>query len=130
MKKTMKKFRYILLLIVILGAGQLSAQSDMDLAEYYFTQGQYEQAKLYYEKIYKTNKTNRVYSNYLNTLIALGDFVEAEKMVKRKIKDDARDGIGYVNLGDLYKKFDKPGEAAKQFEEAVRKVEATRSNII
>ena len=89
----------------------------------------FEQAKLYYEKIYKTNKTAKVFNNYLNTLIELREFEEAEKMAKKKIKDDAKDGVGYVKLGELYKKFNKPEEAKDQFSEAVKKVEPTRSNI-
>ncbi len=105
------------------------AQTDIDLAEYYYSQGQYEQAKLYYDKLYKTNKTTRVYANYLSTLIALKDFETAEGIVKKKIKENSKDGIGYVNLGDLYKKFDKPEQAIEQFDEAIKKVEPTRSNI-
>ena len=78
------------------------AQEDLQLAEYYYDNGQYEQARLYYEKVYKENKTNKVYTNYLNTLIALNDFEEAEKLVKKKIKTENEDGTAYVQLGDLY----------------------------
>jgi tetratricopeptide (TPR) repeat protein len=126
----MKKMKYILVVVLALFGGSLVAQTDIDLAEYYYTQGQYEQAKLYYEKIYKTNKTNRVYTNYLNTLIALKDFEQSEALVKKKIKENSKDGIAYLSLGDLYKKFDKPEEAEIQFNEAIKKVEPTRSNII
>lgn len=126
----MNKIKYILVLMLALYGGAMVAQTDIDLAEYYYTQGQYEQAKLYYEKIYKTNKTNRVYTNYLNTLIALKDFENSESLVKKKIKDNSKDGMAYLSLGDLYKKFDKPEEAKIQFVEAIKKVEPTRSNII
>ncbi len=125
----MKNLKYILVLMFAMCRFVSLAQTDIDLAEYYYGQGQFEQAKLYYEKLYKTNKTQRVYANYLGTLIALKNFEEAEGMVKKKIKDNSKDGIGYVNLGELYKKFEKPDEAKKQFEEAIKKVEPTRSNI-
>ncbi|MCC6599160.1 MAG: tetratricopeptide repeat protein [Crocinitomicaceae bacterium] len=108
----------------------VNAQDDLDLAEYYYNQGMIEQAKLYYEKLYKSNKTNRVYTNYLGTLIGLNDFDEAEKLVKKKIKSESDDGVAYLQLGDLYKKFNKTKEAQQQFELAVSKVKATRSNII
>jgi tetratricopeptide (TPR) repeat protein len=126
----MKNIRIILALVFAFTTAQLQAQeTELELAEYYFNQGQFEQAKLYYEKLYKTNKTNRVYNNYLNTLIALKDFEESEKLAKKKIKEDSHDGIGYVKLGDLYKKFNKPEDAKEQFEEAIKKVEATQNNI-
>ena len=123
--------RWMFTLLVLLAAEQSFAQeTDMELAEYYYNQGMFEQARLYYDKIYKTNKTTRVYNNYLNTLIALNDFEEAEKLAKKKVKEDTKDGVSYVKLGDLYKKFNKPEEAIEQFEEAIRKVEPTRANII
>lgn len=106
------------------------AQEDLQLAEYYYDNGQYEQARLYYEKVYKENKTNKVYTNYLNTLIALNDFEEAEKLVKKKIKTENEDGTAYVQLGDLYKKFQKEEEAKEQFDKAISKVVPTRSNIL
>jgi tetratricopeptide (TPR) repeat protein len=121
----------IIIVVFLLSAVRgFSQGTDLDLAEYYFKEGQYEQAKLYYEKIYKTNKTQRVYSNYLNTLIALGEFEEAEKMAKKNIKENSKDGIAYVRLGDLYKRFDKKSSAVEQFELAVKKMEPTRSNIV
>lgn len=106
------------------------SDGDLELAEYYYNQGLYEQARLYYDIIYKTNKTNRVYTNYLNTLIALGDFEESEKLVKKKLKTESGDGIPYVNLGELYKKFDKPAEAKEQFDAALKNYIPGRNNSI
>jgi tetratricopeptide (TPR) repeat protein len=127
----MNKLRYLLaILMMICAAPSFAQDNDLDLAEYYYNQGMFEQAKLYYEKIYKTNKTSRVHDKYLNTLIALNEFEEAEKIAKKKIKEDSKDGVGYVKLGDLYNKFKKPDLAAEQFDEAIRKVEPSRSNII
>lgn len=105
------------------------AQQDLELAEYYYQNGQFPEAKLYYEKVFKTNKTNKVYTNYLNTLIALNEFEEAEKMVKKKIKTENDDGVAYVQLGELYSKFNKKEEAQQEFKRAIEKVIPTRSNI-
>jgi tetratricopeptide (TPR) repeat protein len=127
----MRSLKFVFVLLLAFASYTAKAQeSELELAEYYYSQGLFEQANLYYEKIYKTNKTNRVYTNYLNTLIALNNFEEAEKLAKKKIKEDGKDGVGYVKLGDLYKKFDKPEDAKEQFDEAIKKVEPTRSNII
>ncbi|MEY3399175.1 MAG: hypothetical protein RL220_1769, partial [Bacteroidota bacterium] len=115
---------------ILLFAVSALGQQDIELADYYYSQGQYEQAKLYYEQIYKTNKTNQVYTNYLNTLIALNELEEAEKLVKRKLKGDADGGVAYVQLGDLYGKFGRREDAQKQFDEALSKLIPTRSNVI
>ncbi|MBL7943204.1 MAG: tetratricopeptide repeat protein [Flavobacteriales bacterium] len=121
-------YLFALLLIPVLSPAQV--EEDLELADYYYNQGQFEQARLYYEKIYKTNRTNRVYTNYLNTLIALDDFEEAEKLVKRRIKTDGDDGMGYVNLGELYKKFDRLEEARGNFDMAIQQFVPTRSNAV
>ena len=66
------------------------AQSDLELAEYYFNNGDFEEAKLYYEQIYKSNRSNAVYENYLATLVALEELDEAEKIVKKKLKSSKK----------------------------------------
>jgi len=116
--------------LMILSPSDASAQDDIELAEYYYNQGQFEQARLYYDKIYKTNKTNRVYTNYLSTLIALDDFEEAEKLVKKKLKAESEDGIPFVQLGELYKRFNRTEEATAEFNKAVSKFTVTRSNVV
>lgn len=122
--------RRLITFLFFLASFAAGAQQDMELAEYYFQNGQFDQARLYYEKIYRTNKTNKVYTNYLNTLIALNDFEEAEKLVKKKIKTENEDGIAYVQLGDLYNKFNKKEDAVSQFEKAVSTCVPTRNNIL
>jgi tetratricopeptide (TPR) repeat protein len=127
----MKALKQLFLLMMLLVASvALRAQDDVEMAEYYYNQGQYEQARLYYEKVYKQNKTTKVYTNYLNTLVALSAYEEAEKVVKKHIKTDGDDGVGYIQLGDLYKRINRPEDAKEQFELAVRKTSPTRVNIV
>lgn len=127
----MKFYHFLFVLLCLLTASAMKGQSsDVELADYYYKEGMYEQARLYYERIYKTNKTAKVHNNYLNTLIALNDFEEAEKIAKKRIKEDGKDAVAFLKLGELYKRFEKPDEAKENFDEAVKKVEANRSAII
>ena len=103
-------------------------QTDLELADYYFSQGEFEQAKLYYEKIYKHNKSNKVYSNYLESLIELGEFEIAEKLVKKKIKRSKNQAMAHLDLGKLYKRFDKRALAEEEFEKAIKELKPGRSN--
>lgn len=129
--------KYIVVLVLALAgvfafSPEAMAQSDTDLelAEYYFNQGEYESAKLYYDKIYEQNRTNRVYDNYLATLVALDYFEEAEKLVKKKIRSTRNKTLAYVDLGSLYKQFDKQKDADKAFEDALDELEPGRSNAV
>lgn len=110
---------------------EAAAQStDEQLAEYYYEQGQYEQALLYYEKIYKTNRSNRIYEKYLGSLVAMGEFEDAEKLIKKKLKSSRSKSPVYVELGELYRQFDKPEEAKEAFDDALKELEPGRSNAI
>lgn len=104
-------------------------QTEIELAELYFNNGEFEQAKLYYERIWKTNKTNQVYENYLATLVGLGELEEAEKIVKRKLKNARYNKATiYVDLGKLYLQFAEDEKAFDAFDDAVKDLEPGRSN--
>ena len=105
------------------------AQSDLELAQHYYSTGEYELAKLYYEKIYKSNRTNQVYTQYLNTLIALGEYEEAEKIVKKKLKSSKNKATAHVDLGDLYKKFGDDKKANAEFDKALDELKPGRANV-
>lgn len=106
----------------------MGQNTDLDLAEYYFKEGEYASAKLYYQEIYKKNTTNRVYEKYLKTLIGLEEYDEAEKIAKKKLKRRIDKASGHQELGELYKIINKLDEADQQFELAIKELQPGRSN--
>jgi len=105
----------------------LLGQADLELADYYYKNGEYQRAKLYYDKIWKSNQSNAVYENYLGTLIGLGAFEEAEKLVKRKIRSKRDDATAHVDLGALYLQFDQDEKAKDEFDQSIKLLEPGRS---
>ena len=106
--------KHLIISLIFLLFGSISfAQTDVELAEYYFNNGDFEQAKLYYEQIYKSDRSNKVYEKYLATLIALEELEEAEKMVKKKLKSSKVKAEAHVDLGALYKQFGDKDKANK-----------------
>lgn len=115
--------------LLTLALASVSAQeTELELAEYYFKAGEFGSAKLYYQDIYKTNTTNRVYEKYLQTLIALEEYDDAEKLAKKKLKRRRDKASGYQELGKLYKTIGKYEEADEQFEDAIKELQPGRSN--
>lgn len=119
-----------LFLILSVMSFALSAQADLDLAEYYYRNGEFEQARMYYDKLWKSNQTNRVYDNYLATLVALEDVKAAEDLIKKKIKARGDKTLAYIDLGSLYLQFDREDDAAKQFDAALKDLAPGRSPAI
>ncbi len=118
----------IILSLLTLAVTSTHAQEELELAEYYFKEGEYGSAKLYYEEIYKTNTTNRVYEKYLETLIALEEYDDAEKLAKKKLKRSRDKASGHQELGKLYKTIGKYEESEEEFEEALKELQPGRSN--
>ena len=105
-----------------------SAQTDLELAEFYFNEGSYPQAKLYLDGIWKKNKTNAVYEMYYATLLALDDFEMAEKVVKERLKRRHKNSrsTALVDLGSLYLHFNKRDEAMDAFIDALEELQPGR----
>ena len=104
------------------------SQTDMELAEYYFNEGSYPQAKLYLEGIWKKNKTNAVYTMYYATLLALDDFETAEDVVKTRLKRRHKSSrsTALVDLGSLYLHFNRREQAMEAFVEALDNLQPGR----
>ena len=77
---------WMLAMVLALPLGT-AAQSDFELAEFYYNEGSYEQAKLYLEQLWKKNKTKKVYDMYYASLLAINDFERAEKLVKSRMRN-------------------------------------------
>ena len=107
----------------------LAAQTDLELAEYYYNEGSYPQAKLYLEPLWKNNKTNAVYEMYYATLLALDDFDAAEKLVKERLKrrNKTSRATALVDLGSLYVHFGRRAQALEAFEEALAEMQPGRA---
>ncbi len=80
----MKKLWLIALLIL---ATECSfGQRDFEIAEQYFHNGQFTEAKMYYDKLSKEGFEDEIFENYKSTLIQLELEKDAESLIKRRLK--------------------------------------------
>ena len=120
----------VLATFLALAPGAAHAQSELELAQYYFDEGSFEQAKLYLEVLWKKNKTNQVYDLYYGTLLGLNDFESAKDLVESRMKNRQARSQGYVDLGKLYLHFGKRDEAMVAFRSALDHLEPGRGYAI
>ena len=77
-----------------------TSENDYLIAENYFRQGEFEKATLLYKKLYKLSPFN---TTYLGRLISCyqetNAFIEAEKLLKSRIKSNSSQVYLYVYLG-------------------------------
>jgi len=110
----------------------LSAQSETDiqLAQHYFTNGEFDKATSYYEKLYSSQSTKIYFTRYLECLVQIKDFKTAEKTIKKYISQNKNDMEIQVVLGQFYEDIDEPQKSAKVYEELLSAVSADPGEII
>lgn len=127
----MKRF-FSILLIFVFGSITLLAQSNTDikLAQEFFRKGEYEKATPLFKKLYEENSTNSYYyKNYLKCLVALKEFEEAQKLIKKSGKKKKNDPNMSVDLGYVYKQMNKIDEAEAEFEKAISQLDKQTNQI-
>lgn len=118
-----------LIILVILSAECSFGQHDFEIAEQYFRNGQFNEAKMYYEKLSKEGYENEIFDNFKTTLIQLNLEKDAENLIKRRLKQ-SKDITLYVDLGNLYSQFKHDKNAADAYQSALEKVAPYRMPIL
>lgn len=113
--------KYIALTLALLLAGTFAfaqGSTDEQLADQYFQNREYDKAVVLYEKLYKKNEN--IYRNYINCLIALENFDEAEKIIKKKLKKNEGQLGLLIDLGTVYHNAGERKKAEQQYNEVIK----------
>lgn len=113
------KFKFLLcIFLLIINTSLVLSQNptnDEALALEFYQRGDYQNAASIYEKLYYRNANTYIYDNFLNSLIKINKFKEAEKLISTQLKNNpsARYYIDLLEVYDLQndnKKFQKTWE--------------------
>lgn len=104
--------KFTLSLVVFLFSLQLVAQTstDQQLANLYYTNGEFDKALPYFEKIITKQSTKFDYFRFVECLEKTGNTKEAEKILKKLLANSATDYDYSIALSDLY---DRAGQVDK-----------------
>ena len=102
------------------------AQNSMDdaLAFQYYQQGQYQEASVLLEKLFTRTKSDSYFDMYLNSLLKIKKFEEAEKLVKRLVKENPRNISYTIGMARVYQEKGQPDAAAKKYAEILSNLPA------
>jgi len=106
------------------------AQSDEELATYYYQNQEYEKALLYLEDIYKRTPNDTYFQFYLISLKNLERYEEAQDLVEKHLKRNRNRLELQVELGTLMTLNGDGDKAQKHYEEAINEAGASRSQVI
>ena len=103
---------------------------DEQLAAEYFRNKEYGKAAEFYGKLFEKSRSTVYYSYYLYCLVELEDFREAEKTVKKQIRNRPGDLKYLVDLGYVYAAQGDMKKARKQYEEALDNLRPNKANVL
>ena len=124
-------YSFTLLFYLLLAISPAFAQiSDLEIAESYVESGECDIAIIYYEKIIKTNRSNKVYDNYKKCLLEVEDYKEAQKLVKSYIKSQPQNPNYKVDLGVIYSRMGEDDKANKAYKDAIKSLGPSQHQVI
>ena len=93
------------------------SETDIQLAQHYFTSGEFDKATSYYEKLYTSQSTKVYFTRYLECLMQIKDYKTAEKTIKKHISQNKNDKEIQVILGQFFEDIDEPQKSIKVYED-------------
>jgi TolA-binding protein len=107
------------------------AQDNVDdaLAYQYYQQGQYQQAVVLLEKLFNKTKSDTHFELYFNTLLKLKKYDDAEKLVKKLIKQDSKNLEYGIALARIYQDRGQTETANKLYMQVISNLPADEFKI-
>lgn len=124
--------RYLLLIVFLLTISNTWSQgeTDLQLAQYYYSNGDFEKAKMYYVKLYDKDPSKINFTRYYECLIQTGDRKEAEKVLKRHSAVNKYDLEYKVMLGQFYEDDGDTEKAQRIYTDLIDDLQANDANQI
>lgn len=100
------------------------AQPDTDelLAKQFFDNREFDKSAILFEKLYNKTNAQIYFDGYLESLLALNNFTEAEKFIKKQIKKSPSNLTLKVHLGYIYRLSGQDEKSKKEYNEAINKM--------
>ncbi|MFB0498403.1 tetratricopeptide (TPR) repeat protein [Mucilaginibacter sp. OAE612] len=120
---------YIVIILAFCFSGRLLAQdNELLLARQYNANGEPQKALEIYQKLYKQNNEN-YYSVYVNTLLNLKKFDEAENITKKLIRRHPDDHQYAIMLGNIYTQEGNMAKADAIYDDLIKSLPADQGEI-
>jgi tetratricopeptide (TPR) repeat protein len=105
-------------------------ETDQQLAQHYYSNGDFEKAVMYYVKIYDKDPSKINFNRYYDCLMQTGDKKEAEKILKKQSNNNRFDIEYKILLGQFYEENNAVDKAQKIYDELISELEPDPTSII
>lgn len=124
--------KYLIILIFSFSSFIFRAQTETDiqLAQYYFINGEFDKATSYYLKLFESQGTKIYFTRYVECLVQIKDFKTAEKIIKKQISQSKNDLELKALLGQFYEDVNELEKSNKIYDELIELLSNDPSEII
>lgn len=120
----------ILFLLILFSAPSFGQGNDEQLAQAYYSRQEYEKAVVYSEKVYDRDPSKANFLRLYDCYIQTKEASDAEKLLKKQIKNYKHDFEYPVLLGQFYEDNNDPSKAQKVYEDLVNDLPKNASVIV
>jgi tetratricopeptide (TPR) repeat protein len=110
--------------------GLSQMDTDVQLAQYYYNNGEFDKAVVYYQTLYSKSPTKVYFVRYFDCLIKVKNRKEAEKILKRQINSNRKDVELKIMLGLFYEEDKDIKATEKIFSELISDLTPNPTQII
>jgi tetratricopeptide (TPR) repeat protein len=103
---------------------------DNQVAMQYYRNGEYEKAVEIFHRLYLTNHSDMYYRYYLNCLLQLQKYNDAEDLINKQLKASRKEPRYLVDLGYLYSIQKNEPKAESTYQQAINRLDGDVSAII
>jgi len=114
--------RNIFILFLFVLAPIFTFGQDARLAQQYYRDGEFEKASIVYKKLFDNQKNDHYFDRYIDCLLSVQKFDEAENALKAELKKDTKNVRLYVLYGNVFERQFKEPQAQEQYQKAIEKM--------
>jgi tetratricopeptide (TPR) repeat protein len=122
---------WIICFFLILGfKGFSQSETDVQLAQYYYSNGEFDKAVVYYQGLYSKSPTKVYFLRYFDCLVKTKNRKDAEKILKKQINSNRKDFELKIMLGLFYEEDNNLKAAEKIYNELIEEIPPAPNQII
>jgi tetratricopeptide (TPR) repeat protein len=110
--------------------GFSQSETDIQLAQYYYSNGEFDKAVVYYQNLYSKSPTKVYFLRYFDCLVKTKNRKDAEKILKKQINSNRKDVELKIMLGLFYEEDNNTKSAEKIYNELIDDLSPVPNQII
>ena len=126
----MKRLFFVLIVLCSFSVAVAQNTSDEQLGIQYYQDGEYEKAIEMFSKVYNKKPNSYIYYYYYQALLETKNYKEAEKLVKKQIREQPNVQRFKVDLGYMYEQSNDLIKAQKEYENIIKEVPAKEPSVM